>query len=82
MGHAKTKWERIMLIWRLYLEHPEGISDQELAEQLGVDYASAFRYRKELDARKVAYGRWTAEPTPDDVALARAILDRAGITHD
>jgi len=77
MGHALNKTRRLALAKRLYLQSPQGLTDRELAERLGVDRTIAFDYRKELGATKVATGRYTLEPTEEDIALALVVLQRA-----
>jgi len=77
MPHAKTKTSKLTAARRLYFLTPAGLTDIELAKKLEVDRASAYRYRKELQAVEISEGRYTLEPSQDDIALAQAILQRA-----
>ena len=77
MGHAVSKLERLQRAKHIYLAHPDGVSDGELARLLGVTTTTAFRYRKELRAVSVGTSRYTLNPTWEDIALAEAVLRRA-----
>ncbi len=72
----KTKHAALEEARLLYLQSSAGVTDQELADYLGVSRYTANRYRNQLGARIVSHGHYTLEPTPDDVRLARAILAR------
>jgi CRISPR-associated endonuclease/helicase Cas3 len=48
MGRAKTKTDHLREMERLYLLR--SYSDSEMAERLGVDRSSVFRYRRELES--------------------------------
>lgn len=61
-----------------YLRHPEGLSDQQLADLLSVSKMTAHRYRKMLNTEKLDSGRYRYVPTEHEKALARAILIAAG----
>jgi DNA-binding IclR family transcriptional regulator len=76
MSHARTKATKLAEAKRLYFLAPHGLTDIELADQLGIDRSSAYRYRKELRAVEVSEGRYTLTPTQDDIDLALAILQR------
>lgn len=78
MGHALTKARKLSEARRLYLLSPRGLSDIELAHKLAVDRSLAYDYRKELACVAVSPGRYTLEPTIDDINLALAVLQRAG----
>ena len=74
-NHAKAA--TLLKAWRLYLERPEGLSDAELAAHLRVSVATANRYRRQLGGGKItAFGKYTMEPTNEDISLAEAILAR------
>lgn len=77
MSRLYTKFQRMVEARRLYLTHPEGLSDQQLARHFGCDRASIFRLRSEMDNMvKVKHGYFTASPTPDEIELAKAILNQ------
>lgn len=80
MGHAERKLDKLDRARRLYLTDPNGVSDKEVAEILGVDRHTIHRYRKELGAVPVPgkRGRYTLTPSEDDVKMAELILKRAG----
>lgn len=74
-NHAKAA--TLLKAWRLYLEHPEGLSDAELAARLRVSVATSNRYRRQLGGGTITtHGKYTMQPTADDIALAEAILSR------
>lgn len=77
MSRAITKSNKLASARRLYLLAPDGLTDIELARALSIDRASAYRYRKELGGVEVSSGRYTLEPSKEDVALAVAVLRRA-----
>lgn len=81
MSHARTKTQKLVEAKRLYLLHPNGLTDIELAKLLKVDRASAYRYRKELHATQVSEGRYTINPSQQDIDLALAVLQRATLAH-
>ena len=76
MSHAINKADKLAAARRLYLLTPQGLTDIALAKALGIDRASAYRYRKELGATEVAESHYTLEPSQDDVAFALAVLQR------
>ena len=61
-----------------FLQHPEGLRDQELADLLSVSKMTAFRYRKMLNTVQVSDGVHQYKPTQQEIVLARAILIAAG----
>lgn len=85
-SHAKRKMETMLKAWQLLLSHPKGLHPDDLATVLDIDRATIFRYFAELGAypvmttnakgKQVRSGLWTVDATPDDVALAEAILSR------
>lgn len=76
MSHAKKKHEKLMQVKILYLHHPEGLTDIEIAKALDIDPTSAYRYRQELGCRIVAHGKYVYDPTPHDIELAQLIMNR------
>jgi len=81
MTHAMTKSGKLTAARRLYFLTPEGLTDIELAHRLAVDRASAYRYRKELQAIEVSDGRYTLVPSQEDIDLAQAILQGGRYRH-
>lgn len=81
MGHAQTKMQKLIEAKRLYLLHPNGLTDIELSQRLDIDRASAYRYRNELEATQVNEGHYTINPSQDDIDLALAVLQRANNGH-
>lgn len=81
MGHAQTKMQKLVEAKRLYLLHPNGLTDIELSQRLEIDRASAYRYRNELAATQVGEGHYTINPSQDDIDLALAVLQRANNGH-
>jgi hypothetical protein len=79
--HALTKTQKLVQAKRLYLLHPQGLTDIELATMLDIDRASAYRYRNELGAEMVSEARYTVIPSQEDVELALAVLQRANLPH-
>lgn len=77
MSTAWRKFSALDKARRLYLQHPQGLSDVELATLIDVSVSTACRYRGDLECRIVSHGKYTLEPTKDDIALAQAILARA-----
>lgn len=77
MSHAHRKLDKLLQAKRLLLEHPEGINITAIQAVLGVDASSIHRYVvNELHARRIDKGLYTLDPSPEDVALAEAILSR------
>lgn len=74
-----TKAAQLASVRRLYLMAPDGITDIELAARLGVDRATAYRYRQELGATSAHGSRYTLVPSSEDIADALAVLRRAGV---
>jgi hypothetical protein len=77
MSHGKHKAEKLATARRLYLLATDGLTDIALAKALHIDRATAYRYRKELQATEVSEGRYTLEPSNEDIDLALAVLQRA-----
>lgn len=78
-GQSLKKWQNIRRAQILYLNNPEGLRDDELAEQLGVLIRTASQIRVELGAVRTHKAHYTLKPSEADVTLARAILRRAGL---
>lgn len=78
-GQSLKKWQNIRRAQILYLNNPEGLRDDELAEQLGVLIRTASQIRVELGAVRTHKAHYTLSPDSADVTLARAILRRAGL---
>jgi hypothetical protein len=77
MGYALRKVERLLRARLLYFQSPQGITDSELAKVLGIERTVAYDYRKELGATATTTpGRYTLEPTQEDIDIALAILQR------
>jgi DNA-binding IclR family transcriptional regulator len=77
VGHARTKLHKLQAARQVYLLAPGGVTDAEIARLIGVDRASAYRYRKELGGVEVSPGRYTLVPTTQDIQLALAVLQRS-----
>lgn len=77
MSTAWRKFSALERAWRLYLQHPNGLSDVELAALLDISVSTACRYRNELGCKIVSHGKYTIEPSDDDIRLAQTILERA-----
>lgn len=75
-GHARTKLQNLLQAKWFYLTNPAGMTDSEMAKVLGVERMTAHRYRKELGTIEVSDGRYTLEPTQEDIILAEAVLAR------
>lgn len=67
------------LIRRLYYDHPEGLSDSELAILLGTTRVTAYRHRRRLQDQimPVGKGKYTLQPTAEEIHLALATLKTA-----
>lgn len=76
MNSLYGKFDRVFHAKRLYLDHPAGLTDNEVALLLRVSRPTVTRYRAMLDAFQVSPGRYTVTPTRDDVELADAIYRR------
>jgi hypothetical protein len=61
---------------RLLFEHPEGISDVQLADLIHTSRQNAAWIRRRLGAKQVRYGRWTLTPAESDAQFARLVLWR------
>ncbi len=61
---------------RLYLDAPEGVTDDEIMALLQVSRATVCRYRARLSAQQVKPGRYTVEPNADDLDYADAVYRR------
>lgn len=77
-GSAKRKLDTMNHIRKQLLLHPRGYSIAALVEETGTVISTVWRQIEELGGRRVDKGLYTLEPTPDDIALARAVLERAG----
>ncbi len=63
----------------IYIEHPNGVKDAELAVLMDCTRATACNYRHELashDLYEVSPTRYTMRPTADMVAFAHVVLAR------
>lgn len=69
---------QLAVVKQMYIGHPEGLRDAEVALLLNVTRATALRYRHILGAYRVSYGRYSLMPTADDVLLAHTVLLRFG----
>lgn len=58
MGRATTKAERLLQIEALLLQHPEGLTQADIARRLGVHRSTVYRYLPDLD-------RFSVYETPD-----------------
>jgi hypothetical protein len=74
---ARTKLEKLTAAKLLYLQSPIGLTDIELAAQLQIDRSQAYSYRKELGCVAISPGRYTFNPSWEDIQLAFAVLERA-----
>lgn len=79
MPQIKSKFRHMVEAWSLYLAHPDGLMDDDLAQRFGVNRTTIVRLRQEFGdkLRKVKHGYYTIDPDDDDVKLAKAILKRA-----
>lgn len=77
-GTAKRKLDTLNHIRTQLLLHPRGYPIAALVEETGTTISTVWRQLEELGARRLAQGVYTLDPTPADVELARAILERAG----
>jgi vacuolar-type H+-ATPase subunit E/Vma4 len=78
MEKERDLHRNIELARRIYLLHPEGVSDRQLAEMLDVSRATGNRVRIAAGAEEVGGGRYTITPSNDDVEVALLVLKRAG----
>jgi DNA-binding IclR family transcriptional regulator len=78
MSHAISKQEKLDAAKRLLLTHENGVSVMELSKTLEVNYSTAWRYMQDLGAVETGEktARYTLTPTPEDVELALAVLNR------
>ncbi len=65
MTRSMTRADRLSEIERIYIQHPGGLTDIEMAERLGVDRTTVYRDRVELE-RETPFiesesGRWTID---------------------
>ena len=84
MSHALTKQKHLDQIKRLLLMHPEGISMDDIRNQVApeMDWSSIWRFVvKDLQAQRLSKGIYTLEPNEDDIQVAVAVLNRAGLGH-
>jgi len=73
---ARRHIERLFVAKRLYIGSPDGLSDSAVAVLLRVSRYTAYRYRLELSAVRVSPGRYSLDPSADDILLAHTILLR------
>lgn len=75
---APDKFHRMVEAWSLYLTHPNGLTDDHLAEHFNCDRTTIVRLRQEFGEKmkRVKHGYYTIEPDNVDIALAQAILAR------
>ncbi len=70
---ATPKFKKLRAAKIYYLRHPEGITDAELADAVGVSLRVAGIYRVELNAVRVKVGKYTYVPTEEDRKFARLV---------
>ena len=67
MKKGMARAERLREMERLYLQHPGGFTDMEMAQRLGVDRTTVYRDRRELESVipfvEVEPGRWHVDRT-------------------
>lgn len=63
------------LVRWLYYTEPDGLTDSEIAQRVGVSRRMVANYRRQLGAIRIAPGRYTLEPGVDEVALAGAVCE-------
>lgn len=75
MNRIQTKFQHMITAFTIYLEHPEGVTDAGLAQQLSCDRATAFRLRQEFGSlmHKVSHGHFTIKPDAQLLHLAKLI---------
>jgi len=69
----------------IYIEHPNGVKDAELAVLMDCTRATACNYRHELarhNVYEVSPGRYTMQPTADMLAFAGAVHSRAAYDNE
>lgn len=76
MSRALTKQKGLEQVKHLLLSHPEGVEFGSIVKLLDMDASSAWRYLKQLGARKIERGLYTLDPSAEDRKLARAVLER------
>lgn len=75
--------ETIDEVRRLYLAHPGGLKDSQLAELMHTTRMAAWRYRKTLNCKETdERGVYVYVPTDADVALAQSIIAQSMLVHD
>lgn len=68
-------------MYRLYLDHPEGLGDSFISLYLHISRRQVSRYRLEMPGvYQVGYGRYSCAPTLEQIELAETIMRRA--EHD
>lgn len=72
-----AKRSRLEDVRRILLMSPAGITFGELVTIAERDRENVRQYLKLLNARRIRHGVWTLDPTPDDVRLAEAIINRS-----
>lgn len=77
MSHATSKLDNIRALEKLYLAHPEGITDAEAAQTLGINFTSIYRYRTEdmQGIIKLRHGVYTWKPTREQYQHALLIVE-------
>ncbi len=73
--------DRLYIAKRILIGSEGGVSDAGLAKPLGVSRTTAYRYRLYLGAYEIAPGKWSLEPTADDILFAHAVLEHYGRKH-
>lgn len=58
-----------------YQSYPDGLSDKELAERLGISLRMATNHRCKLCAEKVDTARYTLVPDGEDIEFAHAVFE-------
>ncbi len=76
MTRNATRFQHMVEAFCLYLAHPDGLRDNEVAERLGCDRTTVLRIRRDLDGVRKAKRGYTIDPTPQHVTLAKSILSR------
>jgi len=73
----KMMFKKMLYLRRLYLEHPDGLTDDEVMLLMGgVARSTVCRWRRELGAYAVGRGRYRVDPDDGDIAFARAVEQR------
>ena len=67
-------FDKLMNAKRIYMDHPGGVTDDEIMLLLNVSRATVSRWRKELEAYMIYPGRYRVDPTDDDMLFAEAVF--------